>query len=45
MRHEFSAVIEQDGEWLVGCDPEVPEADAQGHTLEECRKTLRMPLL
>jgi predicted RNase H-like HicB family nuclease len=40
MRNEFTAVIEKDGEWFVGWSPEVPGANGQGHTLEECRENL-----
>jgi predicted RNase H-like HicB family nuclease len=38
MHNEFTAVIERDGEWFVGWSPEVPGANGQGHTLEECRE-------
>jgi predicted RNase H-like HicB family nuclease len=40
MHNEFTAVIEQDGEWFVATCPEIPEANGQGHTLEECRQSL-----
>jgi len=40
MRNEFTAVIEQDGDWYVGYCPEIPGANGQGHTLEECRRSL-----
>ena len=40
MRNEFTAVIERDGEWLVAWSPEIPGANGQGHTIEECRKSL-----
>jgi len=40
MRNEFTAVIEKDGEWFVAWSPEVPGANGQGHTLEECRESL-----
>jgi predicted RNase H-like HicB family nuclease len=40
MRNEFTAVIERDGHWFVGYCPEVPGANGQGKTLEECRKSL-----
>ena len=33
-------MIEQDGEWYVGWSPEVPGANGQGHTVEECRADL-----
>jgi predicted RNase H-like HicB family nuclease len=40
MRNEFTAIIEQDGEWFVGWSPEIPGANGQGHTVEECRTSL-----
>jgi predicted RNase H-like HicB family nuclease len=40
MRNEFTAVIERDGEWFVSWSPEIPGANGQGHTIEECRESL-----
>jgi predicted RNase H-like HicB family nuclease len=40
MRNEFTAVIQRDGEWFIGYCLEVPGANGQGETLEECRKSL-----
>jgi len=40
MRNEFTAVIERDGEWFVAWSPEIPGANGQGHTVEECRESL-----
>ncbi len=40
MHNEFTAIIEQDGEWYVAYCPEVPGANGQGRTMEECRKNL-----
>jgi len=40
MVNEFSAVYEQDDEWFIGYCPEIPEANGQGKTLDECRKSL-----
>ncbi len=40
MRNEFTAVIERDGEWFIAYCPEVPGANGQGHTLDECRESL-----
>jgi len=40
MRNEFTAVIERDGEWFVGWSPEIPGANGQGRTVEECRASL-----
>ena len=41
MRHEFTGVFERDGEFYIGYCPEVPGANGQGATLEECRESLR----
>lgn len=40
MKNEFTAVIEHDGDWYIGYCPEVPGANGQGRTLEECRGNL-----
>lgn len=40
MRNEFTAVIEQDGEWFIAYSPEIPGANGQGKTKEECLKSL-----
>lgn len=40
MYNEFTAIIEQDGEWYIAYCPEVPGANGQGHTVDECRKSL-----
>ena len=40
MRNEFTMVIEQDGEWFIGYCPEIPGANGQGQTVEECREDL-----
>lgn len=40
MQNEFTAVFEKDGEWYVGFCPEIPEANGQGRTVEECRENL-----
>lgn len=39
MRNEFTAVIERDGDWYIAYCPEVPGANGQGKTLEECRES------
>ena len=33
-------IFERDGEFYIGYCPEVPEANGQGYTLEECRQSL-----
>jgi predicted RNase H-like HicB family nuclease len=40
MHNEFTAIIEQDGEWFIAYCPEIPGANGQGHTKEECRENL-----
>ena len=40
MRNEFTAIFEQDGDWTIAYCPEIPGANGQGRTLEECRKNL-----
>ena len=40
MQNEFTAVIERDGEWFIAWCPEIPEANGQGKTIEECRDNL-----
>jgi predicted RNase H-like HicB family nuclease len=34
LRNEFTAVIEQDGEWFICWSPEIPGANGQGRTVE-----------
>ncbi len=41
MRNEFTAIFEQEGYWFIGYCPEVAGANGQGHTLDECRDSLR----
>lgn len=41
MRNEFTAIIERDGEWFIAYCPEVPGANGQGKTKEECLASLR----
>lgn len=40
MTNEFTAVIERDGDWFVGYCPEIPGANGQGRTKDECREDL-----
>ena len=40
MRHEFTAVYERDGDWVVAYCPEVPGANGQGDTKDEARDSL-----
>ena len=41
MRNEFTAIIEQDGDWYVAYCAEVPGANGQGRTRDECLANLR----
>jgi len=41
MRNEFTAVIEYDGEWYVAWCPEMPGANGQGRTREDCIQNLK----
>ena len=40
MANEFTTVIEKDGDWYIGYCPEIPGANGQGKTLEECQANL-----
>lgn len=41
MHNEFTAIIERDGPWYVAYCAEVPGANGQGKTREECLQNLR----
>lgn len=41
MRNEFTAVVERDGPWFIAYCAEVPGANGQGSTREECLANLR----
>jgi len=40
MHNEFNAIVEKDGEWFIAYCPEIPGANGQGRTKEECLKNL-----
>jgi len=40
VKHEFTAIIEQDGDWYIAYCPEIPGANGQGHTRDEARTSL-----
>ena len=40
MKNEFTANIEQDGDWYIGYCPEIPGANGQGKTKDEARENL-----
>jgi predicted RNase H-like HicB family nuclease len=41
MRNEFTAIVEQDGPWYVAYCAEVPGANGQGKSREDCLANLR----
>jgi len=41
MRNEFTAIVDQDGLWYVAYCAEVPGANGQGKSREECLANLR----
>lgn len=40
MKNEFTAIIEQDEDLFIAYCPEIPGANGQGKTIEECRQSL-----
>ena len=40
MHNEFNAIVEKDGDWFIAYCPEIPGANGQGRTKEECLKSL-----
>lgn len=40
MKNEFTAIIEKDGDWFISYCAEIPGANGQGKTKEECLKSL-----
>jgi len=40
MHNEFTAIFEQDGDWVIAYCPEIPGANGQGRTREESRQSL-----
>jgi predicted RNase H-like HicB family nuclease len=41
----LTAEVHRDGEWFVAFCPEIPEANGQGRTREECLASLREAIL
>ena len=41
MRNEFTAIVERDGPWYIAYCAEVPGANGQGKTHEDCLESLR----
>ena len=44
MRNEFTAIIERDGDWFISYCPEIPGANGQGRSREECVASLRQAI-
>ena len=42
---KLTAEVHREGEWYVGFCQEVPEANGQGHTPEECLQSLKEAVL
>lgn len=40
MHNEFTAIIEKDEEWFIAYCAEIPRANGQGKTKEECLESL-----
>ncbi len=40
MHNEFMAIIECDEDWFIAYCPEIPGANGQGRTIEECKRSL-----
>lgn len=40
MHNEFTCIIEKDEDWYIAYSPEIPGANGQGRTPEECRQNL-----
>lgn len=40
MSNEFTAIVEQEGEWFIAYSPEVPGANGQGRTKSDALASL-----
>jgi predicted RNase H-like HicB family nuclease len=40
MKNTFTAIIEKDNGWFIAYCPEIPGANGQGRTINECKKSL-----
>jgi predicted RNase H-like HicB family nuclease len=40
LHNEFTAIIERGEKWYIGYCPEIPGANGQGETVDECKKNL-----
>jgi predicted RNase H-like HicB family nuclease len=41
LTNQFTAVVEKDGDWFIAFCPELPGANGQGRTKEECLDSLK----
>ena len=44
MKNQFTAYEQREGEWFIATSPEVPEANGQGYSKEECLHSLAAAL-
>jgi predicted RNase H-like HicB family nuclease len=40
MHNEFTAIVERDEDWFIAYCPEIPGANGQGKTKDECLRNL-----
>jgi predicted RNase H-like HicB family nuclease len=40
MTNQFTAIIERDGEWYIAYCPEIPGANGQGRSKQQCLQSL-----
>ncbi|MBF0608735.1 MAG: type II toxin-antitoxin system HicB family antitoxin [Candidatus Magnetobacterium sp. LHC-1] len=40
MHNEFTVIIEREDEWYIGYCLEIPGANGQGKTLQECKQSV-----
>jgi predicted RNase H-like HicB family nuclease len=41
LTNQFTAVVEEDGDWFIAFCPELPGANGQGRTKDECLDSLK----
>jgi len=39
--NQFTAIVERDGEWFIAFCPELPGANGEGKTKDECLENLK----
>ena len=40
MHNQFTAIVERNGDWFIAYCPEIPGANGQGKTKDECLNSL-----